>query len=150
HLAGLVAYLYLGIGRKRAGWLLVAPILFVVGMNTRGGILSACISIGLLLLIRPCRRRLAILATSFVITIACFTAFDVHLQLPWTPREVSTRAVIEGLSSVYSDTGNEAYDATKRWRLKWWRKVWDYTWNGELFWTGKGFGVNLADDDGFV
>jgi hypothetical protein len=24
-----------------------------------------------------------------------------------------------------------------------------YTFNGQYFWTGKGFGINLADDDGF-
>ena len=25
----------------------------------------------------------------------------------------------------------------------------DYTVFGDYFWTGKGFGINLADDDGF-
>ena len=28
--------------------------------------------------------------------------------------------------------------------------IFDYTFNGPYFWTGKGFGVNLADVDGFV
>jgi O-antigen ligase len=38
---------------------------------------------------------------------------------------------------------------TKEWRLQWWDKIYDYTVHGPYFWTGKGFGINLADDDGF-
>ena len=37
----------------------------------------------------------------------------------------------------------------KEWRLEWWRKIEDYTLNGKYFWSGKGFGINLASDDGF-
>ena len=28
--------------------------------------------------------------------------------------------------------------------------IFDYTFNGPYFWTGKGFGINLSDADGFV
>ncbi len=38
---------------------------------------------------------------------------------------------------------------TAAWRLRWWRKIVGYTLFGPYRWTGKGFGVNLADDDGF-
>ena len=38
---------------------------------------------------------------------------------------------------------------TKEWRLKWWGDLVGYTVNGPYFWTGKGFGINLADDDGY-
>src|SRR4030095_13976583 len=34
-------------------------------------------------------------------------------------------------------------------RLAWWKEIAAYTLHGDYFWTGKGFGVNLADDDGF-
>ena len=37
----------------------------------------------------------------------------------------------------------------KNGRLDWWKEIVTYTINGKYFWTGKGFGVNLADDDGF-
>jgi hypothetical protein len=33
--------------------------------------------------------------------------------------------------------------------LDWWRTITDYTFAGPYFWTGKGFGISLADDDGF-
>jgi O-antigen ligase len=33
--------------------------------------------------------------------------------------------------------------------LRWWGAIINYTVFGEYFWTGKGFGINLADADGF-
>ena len=38
----------------------------------------------------------------------------------------------------------------RQWRLEWWNKIVDYTFFGEYFWAGKGFGINLAQDDGFL
>jgi O-antigen ligase len=34
-------------------------------------------------------------------------------------------------------------------RLNWWSDIISYTFGGQYFLVGKGFGVNLADDDGF-
>ena len=53
------------------------------------------------------------------------------------------------LSSVAGDIGNDGLDSTKEWRLQWWAEIVGYTFHGPYFWTGKGFGVNLADADGF-
>jgi O-antigen ligase len=41
-------------------------------------------------------------------------------------------------------------DDTKEWRLQWWGDIFDYTFNGPYFWKGKGFGINLAEDDGYI
>ena len=38
---------------------------------------------------------------------------------------------------------------TIRWRLQWWRTIIRYTFEGPYLLTGKGFGINLADSDGF-
>ena len=38
---------------------------------------------------------------------------------------------------------------TRNFRLAWWSAIVDYTVHGPYFWTGKGFGINLADADGF-
>ena len=46
------------------------------------------------------------------------------------------------------DEGQVNLEQTKNWRLRWWTKIVDYTVHGPYFWTGKGFGVNLAIDDG--
>ena len=51
--------------------------------------------------------------------------------------------------SIFGDTGKSAYDGSREWRLAWWTDIVDYTLFGRYFWTGKGFGINLADADGF-
>jgi O-antigen ligase len=50
---------------------------------------------------------------------------------------------ILGRGSQKSDT-----EGTKEWRLIWWANIVRYTIFGPYFWTGKGFGVNLALEDG--
>jgi O-Antigen ligase len=40
-------------------------------------------------------------------------------------------------------------ERTISWRLRWWRAIVDYTFHGPYLWWGKGYGLNLADDDGF-
>ena len=52
--------------------------------------------------------------------------------------------------NVTSMSGRPApQDATAIWRLAWWNDIVGYTFRGPYFWTGKGYGVNLADDDGY-
>jgi O-antigen ligase len=54
------------------------------------------------------------------------------------------------LSSIISSEGSSARDeGTKEWRLLWWNKIINYTFHGQYFWTGRGFGINLATVDGF-
>lgn len=57
--------------------------------------------------------------------------------------------MFENLGSVFGTSSIAALDGTRAFRLAWWTKIVDYTVFGPYFWTGKGFGVNLADDDGF-
>ena len=49
--------------------------------------------------------------------------------------------------SGQSNTSN--LEGTRAWRLQWWQDIIDYTVHGRYFWTGKGFGINLADDDDY-
>jgi len=49
-----------------------------------------------------------------------------------------------------SGDGSEELEGTKAWRLAWWATIAQYTFGGDKFWTGKGFGVDLAEEDGFV
>ena len=61
--------------------------------------------------------------------------------------------MIRNFSSISSDTDETSDPAglagTKRWRIEWWRKIVSYTIFGDRIWTGKGFGINLATEDGF-
>src|SRR5262249_6043027 len=52
-------------------------------------------------------------------------------------------------SSVTDSDNNEQGESTKTWRLKWWNIIYADTLFGPNFWTGRGFGLNLADADGF-
>ena len=63
-------------------------------------------------------------------------------------RNVSVTQLVANLGSITG--GDDAQlDASKDWRLAWWTKIYGYTVDGPYFWVGKGFGVNLATDDGF-
>ena len=53
------------------------------------------------------------------------------------------------MTSPFTSSKAGDLDATKEWRLEWWSDIFDYTLCGKYFWTGKGFGINLADDDGY-
>ncbi|OQA17650.1 MAG: O-Antigen ligase [bacterium ADurb.Bin363] len=48
-----------------------------------------------------------------------------------------------------SEESVRTMEMSKRWRVMWWKVIINYTFYGEYFLTGKGFGINLADDDGF-
>jgi len=64
-------------------------------------------------------------------------------------RAISIEQLSTNIQSIFTDVDNFGGTGTKRWRLEWWNSIIAYTFDGEYFWTGKGFGVNLADDDGF-
>lgn len=62
---------------------------------------------------------------------------------------ISFDQLLINVESIFSDVEGFAGEGTKRWRLEWWSTIVQYTVFGEYFWTGKGFGINLANDDGF-
>lgn len=64
-------------------------------------------------------------------------------------RDVSVAQLVGNLGSIFGSSSVAGLDGTKAFRLAWWSKIVRYTVLGPYFWTGKGFGVNLADDDGF-
>ena len=64
-------------------------------------------------------------------------------------RAISTRQWFENIASIFWPSGSGSLDGTRAFRLAWWADIVDYTVFGPYFWAGKGFGVNLADDDGF-
>lgn len=66
----------------------------------------------------------------------------------------SSRNVLSNFASVFAAAKenpleSESSDGTARWRLIWWTKIWDNTVTGEYFWTGRGYGRNIAVEDGF-
>jgi len=75
----------------------------------------------------------------------------VVIPIPGSDREIDFGRPITRLASIFEDEDNDSRGAnTKSWRLEWWRAIYGYTVEGPYYWTGKGFGINLADDDGFL
>jgi len=58
--------------------------------------------------------------------------------------------MVNNLESIVGNSDAANLDGTKAWRLRWWNAIIDYTFRGPYFWTGKGFGMGLAEADGFV
>lgn len=67
-------------------------------------------------------------------------------------RKISSAQIVSNVQSIFTDSSsqNDDLNGTKEWRLNWWDDILGYTVWGEFFWTGKGFGVNLAEDDGYI
>jgi O-antigen ligase len=101
------------------------------------------------LILRPrIGRLLTILGVGSMLVLA-MAALDVRFTPPGAPRELSLDILSRSLMSVVTESERTDLENTKGWRLNWWRRIWEYTANGPYFWTGKGYGINLADSDGF-
>jgi hypothetical protein len=88
---------------------------------------------------------LALLATSDVLETSFSSYEDARTS---TERRVSSVQLVENMASIFGRGGDQT-ESTKEWREKWWNIIVDNTVRGPYFWTGRGFGVNLAFEDGF-
>jgi hypothetical protein len=128
-----------------AAWLSAAA---MAGAANRGGFLAIALALAFVVFMRPASQwgKLVLLTTLLA---AAFYAFNLSLNLGG-PRDISIPQFTASVKSLYGDApANSTLEANRRWRLEWWAKIIGYTFGGEYFWKGKGFGVNLADDDGF-
>jgi hypothetical protein len=69
--------------------------------------------------------------------------------IPPKGRPATIQQMIDNLLSIFGSSSESGLEGSKLFRLAWWGTIIDYTVFGKYFWTGKGFGVNLADADGF-
>jgi O-antigen ligase len=155
HLAGAIAFLIVALapGTIAAASLratLLVPLwviaVCVAGSLNRGGLFAAlCGWIAAVFVRPPARWWFSFAAAAVVLVAALFVDVDFDVG---RARTVSLDQIVENVGSVFANTGT-TLDATKDFRLRWWHDIVDYTVFGQYFWTGKGFGVNLADDDGY-
>jgi hypothetical protein len=151
HLSGILAFWMSD--RRRVGWFWVAMLTFdiaLMGVVDRAGMLTFIAVMGLCVLIRP--RQGAAWKTVTLIFAGMVLLWASQIDIP-VPGGKGRTISFEGFStSVQSMVGvgkSSGLEGTKEWRLQWWGKIVDYTIYGPYFWSGKGFGINLADDDGF-
>jgi hypothetical protein len=148
HLAGVFAYV-VGLGSNLNPWLAPTLVPVMVGLNIQGragmvAFFSTAFISSVLMPFHPRAMRIF-----FVLALGLFMLWAVDLKIERGPREISFRMLIRGFESIVGEGDDDAMEGSKEWRIRWWRDIIDYTFHGEHFWTGKGFGVNLATDDGY-
>jgi hypothetical protein len=149
HLAGVFAFALQGFGTGQGWWALVVLAEGLLGVSGRSGLLALLVACLCSVLLRPRVGRIVTIIGTGLILVLLVSAFDIRFTLPGTPRELSIDALSDGLLSVVSESDRADLEGTKAWRLAWWRQILGYTAEGPYFWMGKGYGINLADSDGF-
>ena len=156
-LAGIAAFLLLGLyheaGPASGIHELVLWGLWFAGAGisaalNRAAIVALAAVAAVVLFVRASSRWVSLFAVAALLMILA-TFLDPTVDVGG-PRALSVDQVLSNLTSVFSsDSGGAVNQATKAWREEWWNAIVNYTVNGPYFWTGKGFGINLADADGF-
>ncbi|MEM9998916.1 MAG: O-antigen ligase family protein, partial [Bacteroidota bacterium] len=155
HLAGITAFLLLGM-RKVPAWLAAALVInfLLIVVSNRGGMVAYFLAIGFFFFLRPRTfqngqvSKLAYAGLLFII-LGLFMG-PVGSKIHGGTRSVSVEQLFENIKSVFGKSDSGSLQGTVSWRLDWWTAIYDYTVRGPYFMTGKGFGPNLAKEDGFL
>lgn len=120
----------------------------VAALN-RGGMLAASVATSFVLLfVRSFARWLVpILVGLTLISVVAVSRLEADVG---NGRSVSVTQLMENFISVVGRSEDPGLTGTTAWRAEWWGSIVDYTFGGPYFWDGKGYGINLAEDDGFV
>lgn len=158
HLAGIGAFLILRLDRWEKPWSKMRVILMWLlwvanwlgyGATNRGGMLSALVGIITPIVLKPkLMKKMLIIGLLFGLLLSGLYITDTQIEL-YGPYEISFKQLVINFSSIFNDNVGK-WSATRDWRLSWWKKIVNYTIKGEYFFFGKGYGINLAKDDGFV
>jgi hypothetical protein len=127
--------------------------LALVSATNRGATLAVIVPIAIAMLaLGRYRRMLEIVVATvgiFAALLAIESTFgDFEEAKDSMDRPVSAHQIVENAKSIIGQSGEQA-EGTKQWRLNWWDVIINDTVYGPDFWTGRGFGINLADADGF-
>lgn len=162
HLAGIVAFMLLQLDQihttrpRWATWLMW----ITWGISTifysslgRALLLCAAASVGIVLMMRPLQSRWdrPLLMVVMVLCLMLITnTYTAEIDIG-NHRVISAEQLVANVSSIFGigDNSQGSLEGTKQWRLHWWDAIINYTFHGPYFWTGKGYGVNLANSDGF-
>jgi hypothetical protein len=156
HLGGIAAFLALGLYSETPGWRLPLAAVWtawlgavvVAGGHNRGGLVAAGISMLVAFAFRPTARAVQFAGIVGLIVLVAAIA-NIRIDIGDSGKEISVDAMSRRITSVFGNDDDEALEGTRSYRLEWWDKIVGYTFGGPYFWGGKGFGVNLATDDGF-
>lgn len=149
HLAGAAAFVLLGLRRVNMAWVFIMVLSVGIISLSRGALLAFLAAVSLAGVIGRHRKRFG--SVLLVGGLLFGVAYAADIRLPMSQgRSIGAVQIVEGLGSIVGSSKEANLDGTKTWRLNWWEKIVGYTFKGPFFWTGKGFGMNLAEEDGFV
>ena len=155
HLAGAMVFVLTGFRKASFFWFLVwFTALALVSATNRGATLSVVVPVTIAVLALG---RYRLMLTTVLAAVAIFaalltleTAFGVYEEAKDSlERPVSAHQILENAKSIIGQSGQQT-EGTKQWRLHWWEVIIRDTIYGPNFWTGRGFGINLSDADGFT
>jgi hypothetical protein len=159
HLTGAAAFLISGLAGASSLLSLFLAVMLCVNFPlmafwNRGGMLAFLLAVALASLLSPFKAKALYMLAVFALAFFVLFATDAKIQLSGLSSddvELSAEQLVMNLQSVVSANSANAgrLESTKQWRLEWWGKIVSYTFRGDYFWTGKGYGINLADDDDF-
>lgn len=150
HVAGASAFILLGLARAR--WILMPLIainVLAIGIINRGGMVAFVTALLWIPILRPYKTKLPQLIVGGLVALLLLAVINPSITIK--KRTISVDQLWENVVTIVgTGLGKDGKaDSTTNWRLLWWEEIIDYTVNGEYFWTGKGYGVNLATSDGF-
>jgi O-Antigen ligase len=154
HLAGTMVFALIGFRKVSVAWVAVwFATLATVGATNRGATLAVVLPIAFaMLMLGRFRLMLTTMGASLAILAALLTLESIFGEYSEATgsmdRPVSAHQIAENVMSIIGQSGHQA-EGTKQWRLDWWDVIINDTFHGPSFWTGRGFGLNLADADGF-
>ena len=139
-----------GVGFNRVvGFVIWVPCVFIVLLATRAGFVAIMVPIILVSLMRFQKIGWKTVALGSAVLILAFGVVETNLvTLTIRDRQFSGDQMISEVTSIFGNSEHTELEGTKEWRLGWWENIVQYTVFGPYFWTGKGFGVNLAVEDG--
>lgn len=155
HLAGAMVFVLAGFRRVSPLWLVVWLItLALVSATNRGATLAVIVPVTIAMLVLGRYRLLfTTVATAiglFAILLALESTFGEQQEAKDSlDRPVSAHQIVENAKSLIGQSGQQT-EGTKQWRLNWWDIIIHDTIRGPNYWTGRGFGINLAVADGFA
>jgi hypothetical protein len=164
HLVGIAAFMLLRLDHKYRPistvknwiyWFLWIVAVIPLVTTSRSSIVVVLMGISVVLFLHPFSTKLyrpivlGIFVVCMVLIINGFYSFKI--SLPGNYRDVSVEQLVDNVLSMTSESNSNLVrlNNTIQFRLLWWGDIIDYTFNGPYFWAGKGYGINLANADGY-
>ena len=151
HLAGILAF-WMADPKRNVRWFWAIALtlnMAMMGVIDRAGVVSFGAVMIICLLAKPFHGAAWRTIAMMLVGIVLLWGSAIKIEVPGGKgRSISWDQFVANFLSTFGTT-HGALETNKEWRINWWKDIVDYTVNGKYFWTGKGFGINLADDDGY-